>query len=75
MSVACRKLQRFLPTLSLHHVNIFIKLLYLKKQLIIYGFKYELHQVERKSLKLLNCILKSRSFTDPMHFLLTALLS
>lgn len=45
-------MQRFLPTLSLRHVNIFIKLLYLKKQFIIYGAKYE-YQAEHSGLKLL----------------------
>lgn len=54
VSVTC---MRLLPSHSLHHVNIFMKLLHLKKQFIIYGPKYTLHQVKCCSLKLLNCIL------------------
>ncbi len=35
------KLQTFLPTLSLHHANIFVKLLFLSKKFTVYGPKYE----------------------------------
>lgn len=45
------KQQRFLPTPSLHHLNIFIKLSYLKKQFIIYSPENELHHVKRSSVK------------------------